>query len=429
VAEHYDALIVGRSLAALLTTALLARRRRRVRLFLPESHAAFLEPWPLALLGLKASPIVRRVLDELGLLHAVRSRLEPSVPRLGVALPDRRFELPRDLPARGVELGRAFPEHRAALLALFDRIEGYGGSLDAIFDGDVPLPPLGFAERRQVRRVLASVPAGQLSREQPPVPPPLMGFLRAIGGLTGLRAPEVDGLTAAHARVVYLWCHGPAPLRGGPDALRRLVEDKAGAAGAVLDARRRAARLEVDGKTVRAVVTADGQRLTAETFVVGDDDAVVGRLCPEAAVPPSPPANVARVPLSRLGPLPASLPELLAWQHGADGATAFVRRDSEVLTVSWPSGPAPDLGSLIGDPAAPDLGALATPVAAPVVARGDPLALWRPGPPTWPRNLVRVGADALPGLGLEGECLTAWHAARRLGGRWQGSPLWPFGRR
>jgi hypothetical protein len=182
VAEHFDALIVGRSLAALLTTALLARRRRRVRLFLPETHAALLEPWPVALLGLKASPIVRRVLDELGLSHAVRSRLGGGVPTLGVALPDRRFLLPADLRNRGVELGRAFPEHRAALLALFDRIDGYGGSLDALFDGEAPLPPVGFAERRQVRRILAGIPAGQLSREQPPVPAPLMSLLRALGG-------------------------------------------------------------------------------------------------------------------------------------------------------------------------------------------------------------------------------------------------------
>jgi hypothetical protein len=429
VAEHFDALIVGRSLAALLTTALLARRRRRVRLFLPETHAALLEPWPVALLGLKASPIVRRVLDELGLSHAVRSRLGGGVPTLGVALPDRRFLLPADLRNRGVELGRAFPEHRAALLALFDRIDGYGGSLDALFDGEAPLPPVGFAERRQVRRILAGIPAGQLSREQPPVPAPLMSLLRALGGLAGLPPPPTDGLTAALARAVFLWCHGIAPLRGGLEALRTLVEEKAAAAGGVVDARRRAARLEVDGKTVRALITADGHRLTAETFVVGDDDAVLARLCTETTVPPVPAASIVRLPLSRLAPLPTALPGLLAWQHDPGGATALLRQDGDTLTVLWPPGPVPDLGALLGDPGVPDLAPLATPVAAPVVARGDPLSLWRPGPPTWPRNLVRVGAGALPGLGLEGECLTAWHATRRLAQRWQGSPLWPFGRR
>jgi len=429
VVEHFDALIVGRSFAALLATALLARRRRRVRLFLPETHAALLEPWPVALIGLKASPIVRRVLDELGLSHAVRSRLDGVPPSLGIALPDRRFPLPADVRQRGIELGRAFPEHRAALLALFDRIDGYGGSLDAVFDGEVPLPPVGFAERRQVRRVLKEIPAGQLSREQPPVPGPLMGLLRAVGGLSGLPPPPTDGLTAAHARALYLWCHGAAPLRGGLDALRLLVEEKAAAAGGNIDPRRRAARLEVDGKTIRALITADGHRLTAETFVVGDDDAVLARLCTETAVPLGSAASAVRVPLSRLGPLPTSLPDVLAWQYDSGGASAVVRRERDALTVLWPPGPVPDLGALLGQPDAPELGTLATPVAAPVVARGDPLSLWRPGPPTWPRNLVRVGAGALPGLGLEGECLTAWHAARRLDERWQGSPLWPFGRR
>jgi hypothetical protein len=151
---------------------------------------------------------------------------------------------------------------------------------------------------------------------------------------------------------------------------------------------------------------------------------------PRPRFPPVPAASIVRLPLSRLAPLPTALPGLLAWQHDPGGATALLRQDGDTLTVLWPPGPVPDLGALLGDPGVPDLAPLATPRGrACRCPRRPPVAL-AAGPPhlaSEPRPRRR-GAHSRVSAS-RASALTAWHATRRLAQRWQGSPLWPFGRR
>lgn len=425
MAEHFDALVVGRSLAAALCATLLAKRKLRVRLVPPDPPMP--EPWPVPAMGLKASPIVRRVLEELGLQHAVRTRLDGELRAIGVALPDRRFTLETDLHARGVELGRAFPEHRAALLALFDRIDGYGGCLDALLDGEAPIPPEGFAERRQVRRILSELPVAQLEHTQPPVPAPLQGLLAALHALTGRPEAPGQGLTAGAARSIYLLCHGVVRFRQGPDTLRTIVEEKLITYGGQLETRRRAARIEVAGKAARAIVTGDGHRVTADAIVFGDDDTTLLRLCPETALAPVAAGGAERVQWPP-GTLPAALVDPTGWQPDADARAVLLQREGDTLRVVWPTGEPPALEAFL-PLAPPPTRTTPQPVAVPVALGPDPLDLWRSGGVGTVRHLVRVGAAVVPGLGLEGEALTAWHGARRVEAWSKGSPLWPFGRR
>ncbi|MCA9541558.1 MAG: hypothetical protein KC620_21820, partial [Myxococcales bacterium] len=127
-AEHFDVVVIGRSLAGLLTAALLARRKLRVRVI-----DAVDAPGPerVPLFG-DTAPLVRRVLDELGLQHTLRTRIEGAWKPVTVALPDRRFVLPALDTERGRELGEMFPDDRAALVELFERVEGYGEGLATV---------------------------------------------------------------------------------------------------------------------------------------------------------------------------------------------------------------------------------------------------------------------------------------------------------
>lgn len=424
MAEHFDVVVVGRSPGALICAALLARHKLRTRWMLPAGPLP--APWPAPLFGLKGSPVVKRTLETLGLGHAVRTRVEGEPRSLHVALPDRRFTLEVDLQARGRELGRIFPEHRAALVALFDRIEGYGASLDAVLGGDVPIPPVGFAERRHVRKLLADLPAGQLEQPQAPIPPPLQGLLAALYAVAGRPEGPSEGLTGGGARAVYLLCQGLVPLRGGPEALRVLLEEKLATSGGLVEARRRAASFERQGKRLLAVTTADGQRSTAETFVFGDDATVLSRLCPGLGTAARPPEAT----LTRFEAVSGALPPLLGdptgWQAEPDTRAGLLRRDGDTLTLAWPTSPAPEVSSLAGPGLKPALAP--APAAFPSEPGTWPLGLTQRLPEGRPDNLHLVGPMVLPGLGLEGETLSAWLAARRIERRGLTATLWPFGR-
>ena len=426
MAEHFDALIVGRSLSALFCAALLAKRKVRVRLIAPDG--AVPEPWPSPIVGLKASPIVRRLLDELGLVHAIRTRVEGEPGGVTVALPDRRFTLEPELAARGVELGRAFPEARADLLALFDRIAGYGACLDPVLSGDVPLPARGFNERRQLRKVISDLPASQLAHAAAPVPAALQPLLAALWGLMGLADDPVKGLTAAGARSVWLLCHGVAPIRGGAEALRSIVEAKLVTYGGQVETRRKAARLEGSKRRLRAMVTGDGHRVTADAFIFADDDLTLAHLAGGAfpVATAAPPGHLLRwhAPAATL---PVDLRDPLAFCPTAGAPPCLVRREGDRVEIAWSGPERPPIETLLASALPGDVPA-ALQVAAPLPIEGEPFDLWRATPPHTPANLVRIGPSVLPGLGLEGEALSAWHAARHLAQALGPGLPWPFRR-
>ena len=114
--EHYDVVFLGRTTASLLTAGLLAKRRYRVRVF--DVH----EPEPLPsppLFGFSTCPVLELIQEELGLRHAVRTRLSGPPRGLTVALPDRRFSLPANSAEKGEILSEVFPDQQDALIELY----------------------------------------------------------------------------------------------------------------------------------------------------------------------------------------------------------------------------------------------------------------------------------------------------------------------
>lgn len=408
-AEHYDVVVVGRSLAALLAAALLARRKLRVRALPCPSDG--LDEVGEPLFGLRTAPIVQRVLEELGLVHAVRTKVDGGLDPVAVALPDRRFTLEPELTARGRELGRAFPEARAGLLGLFGRIEGYGGGLDALLGGDLELPAEGIAARIALRRAFAGVPAHQLGAH--PIPwaedESLRALVSALLAVAG-RADEARGsMNAAGARALWHLAHGVDRIRGGRAGLAELVEEKLRAHGGDAELRRPVVGFEVKRRRITALLAAGERRYTAEVVVFAGDDTTLNRLVGEPLV--RAPVVSAQVARAAVPPelRPGGLRDPCAWLPSPGAPPCLVRPENGDLWLTW-SGAPPCLETLVPftDARLLDI----APRVLPGPGSVDPLGLFRV-PVRGPlRNLVRTGAWVVRGLGLEGDFLTAWHAAQ-----------------
>ncbi|MCB9535901.1 MAG: hypothetical protein H6704_06515 [Myxococcales bacterium] len=364
------------------------------------------------LIGLDTAPIVRRVLDELGLVHTVRTRLEGPPRPITVALPDRRFTLEPTVEARGRALAEAFPDEVPALLTLFDRLEGYAAPLDAALDGTLEWPPDGFGARRALRKALAGLPTRQLI-EAPPAwsdAGPLRGLVAALLALAG-RVDDADGpMTPGGARALWHLCHGAAAVQGGQVGLIDVVVAKLATFGGAVGARPAAARVEGSRRRVEAVITEDGARYGARAVVLADGAEalapVAGELLGEAPAVPGGAARVAVGPADR----PPGLADPCAWLP-AEGASAVrVRVDAGGLDLAWRGAQPPDLEALLPFAEARVDATTNAPWAAPAPDL-DPLGLARAPLRGPPKNLLRAGDLVLPGLGLEGTFLSAWLAA------------------
>lgn len=407
-AEHYDVVVIGQSLAGYVTAALLARRRRRVRVLAPATPPDAVPPPPIFGLG---APIVQRVLDQLGLVHTVRTRLDGPPRPITVALPDRRFTLEPTLEARGRALADAFPHTRAELIRLFDRVEGYGRSLDAVLSGDMELPPEGFAARRTLRRQVMNLPVGLLVGVAPPwsevpVLRRLIGALLAVSG----RHDDADGpIRAGGARAIWHLCHGVHRFRGGAADLTEIVADKLHTFGGVSEPDRIAHSATIRRRRVIAVVDQRQRHYTAEVFIFADDDASVVSLLGTAS-PPAAPARV-RIAMVPADHRPRGLVDPCGWLASDDATPTRVRVTDDGLRMAW-TGEDADARLERLTPFAEVGTDLTEACALPIVEDElDMLGLFR-RPIRGPlKNVLRVGKWVLPGLGLESDCLTAWTAA------------------
>jgi phytoene dehydrogenase-like protein len=410
-AEHFDVVVVGRSLAGLLTASLLARRKYRVRV-MDCQGAAPLEQVPL--FG-DTSRVVGRVLDELGLQHDLRTRLDGAWKPVTLALPDRRGVLPTTLADRGRELGELFGGHSAALVALFDAVERYGESLDPMLADDIAAP-FGWSSRRAWNRALDGTAARRLADDPEPwtSDEAVRPMIRALLRVAGQNDDAQGAMTARGARALWHLCHGVVPIRDGRAGFARMVSEKLDVLGGSLDRsgqQRPATGFEVQRRRVRAVETADGSRIGAEVVILAGGEPDLARLWPEAPAP-------AMVRGQRLSvrvaaeDRPPDLRDPCGWIPVAGGPAHLVRVADDQMVLSWVGPGTPPLDRLlpfarfeVGDAAM---------LPFPVDGRHDALGLYaRPyqGPL---KNLLFTGEWVLPGLGLEGACFTAWQAAAEV---------------
>jgi phytoene dehydrogenase-like protein len=230
--NFYDVIVIGNELGGLAAAALVARRGFRV-LVLGEAAQAqsyHLGPFvlprtPFPFVGLE-SPAVRRALGELGLAQILRRKLTALRPHYQVVLPKHRLDVCEDPDLNSRELEREFPRDLQAIAGITARAAALSGTLEAVLEQDVTLPPDGFWERREIGKLEAQLPPPEedLLAPLPPGHP-----YRAVAAAPGWLAANFEARTlgaVGAARMGEVLRAGVWRLEGGRDTLRQLLVER-----------------------------------------------------------------------------------------------------------------------------------------------------------------------------------------------------------
>ncbi len=280
--RYYDAVILGRSLGALATAALLSRRDFRV-LVLGQGQGAqtyrfegrVLCRRTSTLLG-ASSPAFRRILQELAYSPQFRRRTQALDPMFGVVSEARRVEVPPDMELFAREVDREYPEVRQLVDELYATLANVNASADAAFERDNVWPPATLWERFETGRVsyslpllrgerttdlLGKFPRGHAFRDLVQVPAQFASNLAA----------NVEQLPAfALARLHGAWTRGIVSLPQGEEELVEIFTERIEAQGGVCRLGGRARSLVVR-RGVAAGVIEDGEdEPTGADVVISD---------------------------------------------------------------------------------------------------------------------------------------------------------------
>lgn len=281
--NFYDVVIVGGSLGALATGALLARRGFRVAWIRHHDRSWAYGYKGLTLLRAPAAltfvdtPAFRRVMAELALLPIVRRKLTVPAPLFQVVLPGHRIDVRDSHEALLTELEREFPEVRRPMEDFYAGIARAMKDLDALFGADVIWPPQGFFERREAARAAYGSPFARRKDQGDPLGDfpsghPFRTFVLAQVRFASALDPDAMpalALVRAHGNAI----RGAAFFEGGRDALYKLLEEKITQYGGQILARDRVARIVTRRGRVQGVDVATTDERLGCTFVVTSLDA------------------------------------------------------------------------------------------------------------------------------------------------------------
>lgn len=292
--SYYDAIVVGTELAPLCCGALLARRGFRVLLIGQNDVAPsyslgghHLQRHPLLCPGL-ASPVMRRVLQELGLTQSFkRMASEPRVP-FQVAMPMHRFDVPRDEKRLDEELEREFPKVKRPIEDFHRHAALLSRRLDPLLARDMVWPAERFLERQQFARLRQG--AGLQGRDEMPDTlaelPETHAFRRIVFAVTrfidGVDSPEPPTLRLLH---LYNTLYARTTrLQGGQQALRDLLLDRIRAHSGESRLEERAAQILVRrGHAVGVRLFGSGEEIGSNFVAAGIDLHALLRLLPDRA--------------------------------------------------------------------------------------------------------------------------------------------------
>jgi hypothetical protein len=192
--------------------------------FVAGEHTLAREPGLLPPLD---SESLARVLRELNYVQIVRQRAPALQPAFQLVLPRHRLDFgPPETTAR--ELAREFPGDAAAIGRGLEHMQGASAMLEPLLGSDITLPPDGFWDRREVARVEAQLPPAGADLLAPlGLEHPLRAGLTALAALSCGFAP-VDLNAMVVARAFDLQRRGTFRLDGGLPALRGLFLDRIG---------------------------------------------------------------------------------------------------------------------------------------------------------------------------------------------------------
>ena len=274
--RHYDVIVLGKSLGALVTAALLARRDFQVLVISqrqqPPSYRfdRFLLKRRSFTLLFGASPVWKRVLQDLAQSPTFRRRTRAIEPMFALLSEHRRLRISAKPELFNQEVDREFPEVRQLVDEFYGVLSAANSQIDDVFARDVVWPPGTLFERFEAARgsarlplIDAAAPADLLSKF-----PPEHAY-RELATLPAAFSTHVDyglmGLNAlALARLHGSWSRGLSGLVGGEDDIEEFLLERIEAHGGTC----------VNGAVERVVVrgghvSARSQRSTASPTGTG----------------------------------------------------------------------------------------------------------------------------------------------------------------
>jgi phytoene dehydrogenase-like protein len=278
--KHYDVVVLGRSISALVAAALLARRDFRVLVLGQGARSPSYRLGRHVLrrnafsMGIAAAPAFRRALVELAQTQTFRRRAVPLDPMVQFLSPGFRMDLPPDLGLFEREIDREFCEVRRVIHELYSTLARANAEADAVFEKDLVWPPGTFWERRETGRFASALPfagaepgfdlLGELPVDHP--------YRMLSASLTSFASHlRVDGLPPlAVARLHGGWTRGLYALARGADELEGFLLERIEAYGGVCRLAERATRLSSErGRFASLLIDGEAQPIGA-TFVVTD---------------------------------------------------------------------------------------------------------------------------------------------------------------
>lgn len=249
--RFFDVVVIGRSLGALSTAVLLARRDFRVLVLgqggrscdyefegMPFRRRAFT-------MLFDNCPSWRRLLHELAQSPRFRRHVRELDPMFSVVASDRRLELPPDMDLFSREIEREFPEVRQVVEEMYVSVASANAAADQAFERDAIWPPNSLFERLEASRIAATLPylgaqprAELLARF--PWSHPFRDVVTFPTQFATHLAPGPEGLAPfALARLHGAWTRGLHALDRGEDEISEFLLERIEAHGGVcrLDSR------------------------------------------------------------------------------------------------------------------------------------------------------------------------------------------------
>jgi phytoene dehydrogenase-like protein len=236
--RHFDVIVLGRSLGALTTAALLARRDFQVLLISqrqePPSYRFerfFLKRRAFTML-FGASPVWKRILQDLAQSPTFRRRTVAIEPMFAMLSQHRRLRISARPEAFNQEVDREFPEVRQLVDEFYSLLASANAAIDDAFSRDVVWPPGNLFERLEVARGDGRLPFNNSAAPTDLLAKfPIEHPYRELATLPAAFATHVDyglmGLSPlAMARLHGSWSRGLIGLEGGEDELEDFLFER-----------------------------------------------------------------------------------------------------------------------------------------------------------------------------------------------------------
>lgn len=279
--KHYDVIVLGRSIGALVAAALLARRDFTVLVLghgsPPPSYTLLghtLHRRLFTFLG-ATSPAWNRVIAELAQTQTWKRRVRAAEPMLQAIAPGFRLDIPTDARSFGLEVDREFPELHHIVEQLYDKLGRANAAADEAFDKDAMWPPGTFWERRETGKFASGLPYVHAEPDADLLAEfPRGHFYRQLVRASVLFATHLSSVppTFAVARLHGAWTRGLTRLDNGEADLEAFLAERVHAHGGQCRFGDRATALHLRRGIAAGVVIEGDDQPTGCEYVITDLD-------------------------------------------------------------------------------------------------------------------------------------------------------------